>query len=71
MSEQHFTQAELERIRNTPALWLEPTTPRPRMAQVQEWMLDSVCEATDGCEVEGDGICPHGHVSWLLRLGLI
>ena len=26
---------------------------------------------TDGCRVEPDGICPHGHKSWLLELGYI
>lgn len=28
-------------------------------------------QATDGCQVEPDGYCEHGHVSWLLYLGLI
>jgi hypothetical protein len=28
-------------------------------------------EATDGCWVEPDGICPHGHPSWLLYFGLV
>jgi hypothetical protein len=28
-------------------------------------------EALDGCPVEPDGICPHGHPSWLRYLGLI
>ena len=36
-----------------------------------EWMLDGVAEATDGCEVEPDGRCSHGHPSWFIRLGMI
>lgn len=48
-----------------------PTTPTPSEEQIEEWTYDSVCEATDGCDIEPDGICPHGHPSWLLRLGLI
>lgn len=47
------------------------TEPTPSMEQLEEWVYDSVCEATDGCIVEPDGRCPHGHQSWLLRLGLI
>ena len=39
--------------------------------QLQEWLMDGICEATDGCMVEPDGICPHGCNSWLLELGLI
>jgi len=45
--------------------------PRPSDDQIEEWVYDSVCEATDGCLVEPDGTCPHGHRSWLLALGLI
>jgi len=47
------------------------TMPSPSIEQLEEWMLDSICEATDGCIVEPDGICSHGHSSWLLRMGLI
>lgn len=49
----------------------QPTVERPDAEQIQEWVMDSVCEATDGCQVEPDGSCPHGHPSWLVRLGLI
>ena len=49
----------------------KPTQPRPSYDQLQDWTMDSVCEATDGCEIEPDGVCEHGHPSWLLRLGLI
>ncbi|MFN8472276.1 MAG: hypothetical protein U0822_08810 [Anaerolineae bacterium] len=43
----------------------------PDMETLMEWMMDGDCEATDGCIVEPDGTCPHGHKSWLLELGLI
>ena len=43
----------------------------PTEEELTEWMLDGVCEATDGCEVEPDGHCPHGCASWLIELGLI
>jgi len=32
---------------------------------------DGICEATDGCLVEPDGVCEHSHPSWLVRLGFI
>ena len=34
-------------------------------------VFDGVIECADGCTVEPDGICPHGHKSPLLVLGLI
>ena len=51
--------------------WPEPTTDEPDTEQLEEWVFDSVCDATDGCVVEPDGMCPHGHPSWLLAMGLI
>lgn len=52
--------------------WPQPTIPRPDLDTIEEWMWeDGGCEATDGCWVEIDGLCPHGHPSWLLRLGLV
>ena len=44
---------------------------RPSDEQLMEWMMDSGCEATDGCWVEPDGTCEHGKKSWLLELGMI
>lgn len=40
------------------------------------WELDGIGDgavliAPDGCYVEPDGRCPHGHVSPLLTMGLI
>ena len=53
-------------------LWPEPTTDQPDLETLEEWMWEeSGCEATDGCWTEADGTCPHGHPSWLLKLGLI
>lgn len=52
--------------------WPEPTSERPDLATLEEWLWDDGgCEATDSCWVEADGVCPHGHPSWLKRLGLI
>jgi hypothetical protein len=48
-----------------------PTEPNPTALQLEGWVIDSVCDATDGCQVEPDGHCPHGHPSWLLYLGLV
>lgn len=48
-----------------------PTTEEPDIEQLEEWTFNGECEATDGCIVEPDGICPHGHVSWLIYLGFI
>ena len=49
----------------------KPTDEEPEIEQLEEWMNDSGCEATDGCWVEADGKCEHGHVSWMLYMGLI
>lgn len=43
----------------------------PDVDQLQGWMDEGGCEATDGCWVEPDGICEHGKQSWLLVLGMI
>ena len=61
----------METLTKTKKTWPEPTEPEPDEETIQEWVLDSVAEATDGCEVEHDGTCPHGHPSWLKKLGLI
>lgn len=44
---------------------------RPTWRDVQEWTFDSICEATDGCTVEPDGKCEHGHLSWMRVLGIV
>lgn len=43
----------------------------PDIETLREWEAEGGCEATDGCWVEPDGTCLHGHRSWLLELGLI
>ena len=47
------------------------TVPAPDIEELEGGMDDGGCEATDGCWVEPDGVCEHGHQSWLLRMGLI
>jgi hypothetical protein len=47
------------------------TTTVPDIEQLTRWTFDGIGEATDGCQVEPDGRCEHGHASWLLRLGMI
>ena len=60
-----------ERSRDKRPRWPAPTTEQPSLETIEEWMWeDGGCEATDGCWLEVDGVCPHGHPSWLLRLGL-
>ena len=52
--------------------WPEPTTEPPGLDTLERWLFgDGDCEATDGCIVEPDGACPHGHPSWLILHGLI
>jgi hypothetical protein len=52
-------------------VWPVPTAEGPDEDQLEAWLMDDVCDATDGCAVEIDGTCPHGHPSWLVRLGLV
>ena len=42
------------------------------MEQLAAWYGDQGgSEATDGCWVEIDGVCPHGHPSWFIQYGMI
>ena len=67
----------LERYPGVPAeqpkkpRWPQPTQSAPDVHVLCDWEMDGGCEATDGCWVEPDGICEHGHPSWLLIMGLI
>ena len=36
---------------------------------IQEWIYNGICPAKDGCLVELDGYCPHGHPSLLIEIG--
>lgn len=51
--------------------WPEPTISAPDLEEIENWIWDDGgCQATDGCWTEIDGVCPHGHPSWWLRLRL-
>ena len=39
--------------------------------ELTKWLFGDVCEATDGYAVKPDSVCPHGHLSWLLRKEMI
>ena len=47
------------------------TTKAPSIKTMERWSSDCVARATDGCRVEPDGECEHGHQSWIRRLGWI
>lgn len=51
--------------------WPAPTVPEPDFVTLASFLFEAAAESTDGCLVEPDGICRHGHPSWLLRLGVI
>jgi len=43
----------------------------PSLATMERWSDNGVAKATDGCKVEPDGECPHGHKSWMMVMGVI
>jgi hypothetical protein len=43
----------------------------PSMKTMEKYSNDGIAKATDGCKVEPDGECCHGHKSWLLVIGVI
>jgi hypothetical protein len=54
--------------------WPEPEVPAPDMEETLEEALfesGTMSSCSEGCWVEPDGVCPHGHPSWLLRWGII
>lgn len=51
--------------------WPRPTVKPPTDRTLERWCNGSSAKATDGCKVEPDGVCPHGHPSWLIRYGYI
>ena len=65
------SQLECETCGQKQGEWHRATEPKPTLEEPEEIIIDSVCPATDGCTVEPDGICSHGHQAWLLELGLI
>ncbi len=67
--EKHGTGIE----RTARVMWPVPETDEPDIEQVYQETEDSYgsTSCAEYCEVEPDGICPHGHPSWLLRWGMI
>lgn len=58
--------------RPSPKDYPKPTVEVPLPEDVMQDEFDrGAIEATDGCLVEPDGVCPHGHVSWMLYWGII
>jgi len=49
----------------------KPTMGIPSVDDLEKWIHEGECQATDGCIVEPDGVCEHGHVSWLLYYDII
>jgi hypothetical protein len=51
----------------------EPELEPPDVETLIAWEAEGGCKAAcpHGCWVEPDGVCIHGHPSWLLNLGLI
>lgn len=47
-----------------------PTVKRPSMRTIEKMFDEGVSKATDGCTVEPDGVCQHGHQSWCALLGV-
>jgi len=43
----------------------------PSIKTMERWVSNCVAQATDGCRVEPDGTCEHGHDSWIMVLGFI
>lgn len=54
-----------------PVVWPTPTMKQPPLGELKEQLDNGIVDATDGCRVEPDGVCCHGHPSWALALGVI
>jgi hypothetical protein len=46
-------------------------TPRPTDEMLKAWKVSGQAEATDGCPCDLDGLCQHGHYSWLVSIGWV
>jgi hypothetical protein len=56
----------------SPETWPAPTMKSPKAVTMAAWYFDQGgSKATDGCWVAIDGVCPHGHPSWFIQMGLI
>jgi len=51
--------------------WPAPTISEPDEEDLMDMVDEGTADATDGCAVEPDGECSHGHPSWLLYWELI
>lgn len=50
----------------------KPTVKEPSVDDLYSMMVGMIdTETTDGCIAEPDGVCEHGHPSWLIVLGYI
>ncbi|MGH8549815.1 MAG: hypothetical protein ACRERU_14665 [Methylococcales bacterium] len=50
----------------------DPISDEPSRDELQKWFSeDTGCAATDGCWIATDGLCEHGHPSWLRYLGFV
>jgi hypothetical protein len=49
----------------------KPKRKEPSMKTMHRWDRAGKAKSTDGCTVEPDGLCCHGHPSWLLVMGII
>jgi len=43
----------------------------PSNKTLEHYVYDGVVKSPDGCRIEPDGICQHGHASWLMIIGII
>ena len=50
---------------------IKPTTKEPSVKTMARWSELGKAKATDGCWTDEDGTCPHGHPSWIVKLGYI
>jgi len=59
-------------LKYTPMLLTKPNlSARPTALTMQLWEALRMARATDGCKVEPDGECEHGHISWLVQMGVV
>ncbi len=75
-SDEYWDRVAGEGFADAPGHFWQPVKPptasqEPSIEELEEWDTEGGCEATDGCWVEPDGHCEHGHPSWLLKLGMI
>ncbi len=53
---------------------IDPPSKDALFADLERSVMDTgspAFETSDGCEVESDGVCQHGHPTWLRRVGWI